>query len=111
MKKLIVALLIGCAGMVSADPATILRSSFTNTNDTNLYISSSGYLDAVIIGVASAGGFLSIFNSTYTNTVMVSSISLATVGERHFNGILLKGITYTTVGNTGGITIIYRQSK
>lgn len=110
MKKLIVAVLIGCASVAGAvTPSTVNRSSFTQTNDTTKYLSNSAYLDKVIVSAVSAGGVLTIYNSTWTTTPVISSITLGTVGTYHYNDLWVAGITYTTISNTAGVTIIYKK--
>jgi hypothetical protein len=115
MKRLFLSL-IAVVGMslvtncYAGDTVSFNRSSFTQTSDAGVYISSSGYLDSVVIGVASTGGVLKIYNSSWTtNSVLVSSISLATVQNIYFNNVQLKGIYYVVDRNSNGVTIIYKQ--
>ena len=94
---------------VFADPSTPNRSSFTATNDNGVYISSSMYLDKVIVGVASANGVLRIYNSTHTASVLISSISLGTVATHDFSNLAVKGIFYDTDTNLNGVTILFKR--
>lgn len=109
MKKYIVALLCGCASLaVAAVPASNNRSSFTQTNDTTQRITAA-YLDKIIISAASTGGVLTVYNSTWTTTPVISSITLGTVGTYHYNDLGVAGLVYTTISNTAGVTIIYKR--
>ena len=96
-----------------ADPSNFNRSSFTVTSDQKVYISSSAYLDGVIVGVPTSGGTLIIFNSTAavnaTSAVVISSISLSTVGNYYFNNMQVKGIVYQANTATNGVTILYKK--
>ena len=112
MKKLLLAVIsLFVMSPLMADGINNNRSSFTATNDNLVYISSSGFLENIVVGVASAGGVLTIYNSTWTATgsVVVTSVSLATVNTYNYGNTQVKGLFYRTVGNTGGVTIIYRN--
>jgi len=123
MKKLIATTLaLTCSGFVWAvEPATDNVSSFTKTNDSGACIViSTGpggspvvtprYLDKVIVGGASGtGSNIVLYNSTFTTTPIISSISLNTVFVYDFGNTKIKGICYTTQGNTAGVTIIYKK--
>lgn len=111
MKKLLLASLLLLAGsVVFADTATLPLSSFTKTNDNGVYISSSGYLSSVTVGIAAAGGTLVIYNSTWTtNAPVISSISLGTVFQYEFNDQQVAGIYYVTNLNANGVTIQYKK--
>lgn len=108
MKRLLMSFV--AAALVSpvfADPATPNRSSFTATND-GAHIAAM-YLDKVIVGVASTGGVLKIYSSTHTTSVLISSISLATVATHNFENLAVKGIYYVTNSNANGVTILYKR--
>jgi len=111
MKKILAALMFVSSLSYALEPNTVNRSSFTQTNETAVIAAS--YIDKVIVGVATAGGVLTIFNSTTTTpgflTVLVSSISLATVGTYDFYNTKVNGIVYRSVTATNGLTIIYKR--
>ena len=105
---MLLAILVMAVGSAIAEPITINRSSFTQTNDTK-YLEAT-YLDKVVVGVATSGGVLVIYNSTHTtSSVIVSSISLGTVGTSDFNNTQVKGVYYKATGNTNGFTILYKK--
>ena len=106
MKRILLALVM-LASPVMAEPNIQQKSSFTRTADT-VYIGSSTYLDKVVIGIATSGGTLEIYNSTHTTSLMISSISLATAGMYDFNNLKVKGIYYRTTLATNGVTILYK---
>lgn len=108
MKKILLAALLFCAGNAMAVvPQTVNQSSFTQTNDSG-YIPAM-FLDKVIVGVATAGGTLVIYNSTYTTSVAISSVSLATVNTYNFDNLAVRGIYYKSTTATNGVTIIYKN--
>lgn len=88
------------------EPNIVNKSSFTQTNDTK-YIAAN-FLDKVVVGVATSGGTLEIYNSTWTTQVLVSSITLGTVFTHDFDDTRLRGLYYRTTGNSNGVTIIYK---
>jgi hypothetical protein len=59
--------------------------------------------------VASTNGVLEVYNSTFTTTTLISSVSLATVGYRDFNNTKVKGIFWKASNNTNGVTILYKN--
>lgn len=107
MKK-VFALLLLCAGTSFAEPITLNRSSFTQTNDATKCITAT-HLDKVIVGVTSTAGVLRIYNSTWTTTPVISSITLATVGTYDFGNLAVAGICYITNSNSNGVTILYKR--
>lgn len=111
MKKLLFALLFLCAGMSHAfEPALINRSSFTLTNDSAAI--QCNYLDKVIVAVAKAGGFLTIYNSSWTSAstaTVISSISLSSVYEYDYTNLKVNGLFYITATNTNGVQILYKK--
>jgi hypothetical protein len=114
MKLKVLAALLLLPSFLLADPSTVNRSSFTPTSQAAAYIPAM-HLDKIIIGVASAGGTILIWNSTTTTTsllvssVAIASITLATVGTYDFNNTQVKGIVYQTNTNTNGVTILYKK--
>lgn len=111
MKRLLISLLCltSLASVSQAlDVQLVNRSSFTLTNDSG-YIAAE-YLDKVIVGGASANGTIKLYNSTWTTSVQISSLTLVTAGiTYHFNDLKVRGIFYTTTSNVGGVTVIYRN--
>jgi hypothetical protein len=113
MKLRLLALLL-MPSLVVADVSTLNRSSFTATNQSAAAIVATN-LDKVLVGVASAGGTLLIYNSTtttsalLTSNVLIASITLATVGMYDFTNLMVKGIVYQTNTNTNGVTILYKR--
>lgn len=109
MKKLLVTLLLLSVGIASAnEPNTINKSSAPVAANSTGYIPAN-YLDTIIIGMATAGGVLELYNSTFTTSVLISSISLATVGTRDFKNLKVNGLFWRASSNTNGVTIIYKS--
>lgn len=112
MKKTLVALLMGCASIAGAVvPATVNRASRTVTND-SAYISSSTYLDKVIVTSPIVGGILGVYDSTFSNapSLLISSVSLFSTQQIDFQDLGVRGIYYVTTGNGGlGVTILYKK--
>lgn len=93
-------------------------SSFTTTNETLKVIPNTppGTVFAgIVIGSSSVGGFLSIFNSSGTgllgSTITICSLQSSNPVDLHYNVVLSSGLTYTTVGNVGGVTILYKRTR
>lgn len=107
MKKILALLLIAGTSL-AVEPQTVNRSSFTKTNNESGYIAAN-YLDKVIVGVATTGGALLLYNSTWTASVLISSISLGSVGMYDFANTAVAGIYYVTGAATSGVTIIYKK--
>ena len=114
MKKYIIGLL-ALASTAAFAGGPIAYSSYTATNDTAVLRSATSTntivqtLSAVVVASTSpAGGFLKIYNSTWTTNNQIANIGLSTNGYYEFHDTVLKGIYYTTVGNTNGVTIIYK---
>lgn len=112
-------LLIGFTALFTACNAfaggSVAYSSYTATNDTALLRSATSTntiaqtLSAVVVASTSpAGGVLKIYNSTWTTTNQIANIGLISTGYYEFHDVVVKGIYYTTVGNTNGVTIIYK---
>lgn len=110
-KKLILLGLLLAPVMAHADGVgTVQRSSFTLTNDSAAIVG-AGYLDKIVVGVAQAGGFLTVYNSSRIAdpTFVISSISLSTVYEYDYGNMPVKGIFYTTASNTKGVQILWKK--
>lgn len=115
MKKILITLFALASSTLAFAGGPIAYSSFTATNDTNKLLRSVTStntivqtLSAVVVSSASVGGQLLIYNSTWTTTGQVANISLNNTGYYEFHDVVLKGITYSTTGNTSGVTIIYK---
>lgn len=114
MKLRYLAALLLAPSLLMADVIGVNRSSFTKVNQSAAYIPAL-HLDKVIIGVATAGGTLLIWNSTTTTTalltdsVLIASITLATAQYFEFGDTQVKGIVYQTNTNTNGVTILYKK--
>ena len=103
------------------------QTSFTTTNETTARISSftlkGGMFLGVVIGSPSLNGsvtFADAYVSTSVGGIVYSTFSILSlsgsgnvpVGGPYFipyNIRLSSGLAYTTVNNTGGITIIYKS--
>jgi hypothetical protein len=115
MKKLITILSVLACSTLAYAGGPVAYSSYTATNDTALLRSVTSTntivqtLSAVVVASTSpAGGVLKIYNSTWTTNNQIANIGLTTNGYYEFHDVVLKGIYYTTVGNTNGVTIIYK---
>lgn len=115
MKKLLVVLAVLALSKMAYAGGPIAYSSYTATNETALLRSATSTntivqtLSAVIVSSASnAGGFLKIYNSTYTTSGQVIFVNTNVTGYYDLHDVVLKGIYYTTSGNNGGVTIIYK---
>lgn len=112
MKKIFMLLMFVVCPAFAITSGTVNKSSFTLTNDSSKCIAARE-LDKVIVGSASGVGAIILVNSTFTVTgsslsVQVSSISLNTPMSYDFNDLLVRGICYSTTGNTAGVTILYK---
>lgn len=108
MKKLLIALML-LSGVSYADSTDVHGSSAIVLANGTGYLPASS-IDKVVIGMATSGGVLEIYNSTFTTSgILISSVSLATVGQREFGNTLVKGIFWRTSSNTNGVTIIYKR--
>lgn len=132
MKKLLIFLFsISIAGFSSADYLQSYQfgsASYTASSEGVVPISSStmrgGLFLGVVIDSPSLGGSVT-FSDAFTTGAVGQSITLSTfailslcgsgatpLGGPYyipFNIKLSSGLTYKTVGNTGGITIIYKS--
>ena len=112
MKKLLAVLLLCTGTAFAVEPATVNKSSHIFAVNSSTYIAAN-YLDGVIIGMATSGGVLEIYNATatvhMTAATLVSSMSLATVGDRDFSNLGVRGIMWKTSTNTNGVTILYKR--
>lgn len=104
-----VIVMLMCGSTVYAnEPTTVNLSSAIAAANSTGYIA-AGYLDVVVIGMATSGGVLELYNSTFTTSVLISSISLATVGHRDFKNTKVRGLYWRTSTNTNGVSVIYKQ--
>lgn len=109
MKKALMLLALLGSPVLATTDGTVNLSSFTKTNDAAGCIQARE-LDKVIVGGASAGGSIALFNSTWTVAgPQISTITLGTVQMYDFNDTKVSGICYTTVLNTNGVTILFKK--
>ena len=96
-------------------------ASFTTTNDAQVQISThGGILVGVVIDSPSNGGLLTLADAKIAITggpVTYSTFSILSLGGTGFQTVpvyipygiyLSSGLTYTTSGNAGGVTIIWK---
>jgi len=86
----------------------VFQSSYTITNETTANISNAEFIHTVIIGTSTAGGTLILYDSEGNTTTQFANIDLNTKDCYHFDVALSSGLTYTTSGNSGGVTMTYR---
>lgn len=110
MKRILISLLLIASPLFANEPTTVNKSSAIAVANGTGYISAM-YLDKVVIGVATANGVMELYNSTFTTSVMISSISLATVRYVDFENTYVKGLFWHVATNTNGVTIIYKSSQ
>lgn len=112
MKRLLIGLIgLSMTSMCMADPATVNRSSMTQSNDSAL-ISGAQYLDKVIVGSAVVNGVLGLYSSSFSAVpaTFISSISLSIATTWNFENLKVNGLYYITTGNGApGVTIIYKK--
>jgi hypothetical protein len=90
----------------------VFTSSFTKTNDTAQNITDWRYLKAVVVSSASAGGFCTVYNSSWTTTNQVlPAVNLGTIGVYEVDLYMDQGVTYTTTGNSNGVSFIGRPKE
>lgn len=117
MRKLIIAGLLLTSSVVLAAPKpvnfSIYRASYTATNETAAEIQqgnqSVDFLHAVIISSATTGGVLKLYDSQGSASSLFALIDLSAKNDFAFDVWLSSGLTYTTSGNSNGVTIIYRK--
>lgn len=117
-------LLVGTSHAAYLETYSLGQASFTLTNDSAVQISThGGILVGVIIDSQSAGGTLTLADAWVSvkapNAPTYSTFSILSLGAGNaptslptyisYNVLLSSGLTYTTAGNTGGVTIIWRS--
>lgn len=103
------ALLLGVsAASLAVESGSVNRSSYV-AGTTSAGCIQARYLDKVVVGEPTTGGNLSLFNSTWTYVLPVSSVSLATVNSYDFANTQIKGICYLADTPTNGVTILYKN--
>ncbi len=128
MKKLIVVgLSLAMSSMAFAYTETreINVSSFSATNDTCKWISSTsgtpGFsaqvsstgpntdFRGIEFGSGTIGGVIGVYDTTFScvPSTLISSFTMNTAREAHFNVRLYNGLSYTVTGNSNGVTILY----
>ena len=124
MKKILFAAGLLFMGSVShaawTDSSLLNKSSFTNTNESLAMISSrtlpGGILRGVVVSSSMANGVLTIYDSLGAASGTIAVLSLYngnTSGAFYipFDVRISSGLTYTTAGNTVGVSIIYLITK
>lgn len=112
MKKIILAIIMFMAIPLYASNTAVFKSSYTTTNDTTQEITngsdSARYFYGVVVGSATAGGYLLIYDSQGAVSSQVANLNLGSVGGYVYNIHLSSGLTYTSNTATNGVTIIYK---
>lgn len=106
MKKLLIALLL-LGSTAHAELTDIHKSSNIAAANSTGYLA-AGYLDKIIVSMATSGGVLELYNSTFTTSVLIASCSLAAVTNHNFSNSEVKGLFWRTSSNTNGVQIIYK---
>lgn len=119
IKKIFLAFLI--LGSVSCwswaaydDSFTLNRASFTKTNEGPIAISTypGMFLVGVLVSSASAAtGLITLYDSNGVVSNTLGAINLGTVFYAPFEVKCSSGITYTTTGNSAGVTIIWKDLR
>lgn len=102
-----------------SDEGLLNQSSFTMSNETLVAISSTAMagniLVGVVIGSSTPGGTISLFDSVgvKVSTIGILSMAGSSNGAMYvpFEVRLSSGLTYSTVSNTNGVTIIYKNVR
>jgi hypothetical protein len=119
MKKFLLsaALLCGLSTVSHADwsDTSISLSSTTFSADTLMSLSGAypgARLVGVVVGKASSGATLTIFDSNAVLSSTISVVDCGTIQAPKFDITVSSGITYTTSGTlTNGVTIIWRRAS
>lgn len=108
--KRTLALLVLCGGAAFADPMTVNRSSYI-AGATQSGCIQALFLDKVVVGEATSGGNIMLYNSSWTTpaNAVISSVTLASAGAYDFNSANVKGICYLADTPTNGLTILYKK--
>lgn len=114
MKKALLAVaVLFCASVSQAYMGdSVSQSSFTVTNDSAKQLTGTtkwSVLDRVVVSSTSTGGAIALYDNTAGNTSSkIGVVDLGTIQSPTFNVRVSSGITYTTTGNTNGVTILWR---
>lgn len=111
MNKLVAAFILLAAGSTAfAEPASVARSSYVAGATQSACIQAT-YLSKIVVGEATSGGNVMLYNSSWTHlsSQIISSATLATVGSVDFDNAQVNGICYTADTPTNGFTVIYRK--
>jgi hypothetical protein len=84
-------------------------SSYTASADTLKEISGATALIRVMVSSGTSGGSLILYNSKSSATGKIATIDLGTVNTYEYGVGISSGLTYTSAGNTYGLTIIYKK--
>lgn len=112
MKRLLISLLsLSLASMGMA--FEVSPSSYTATDDSLKIIEhhtgGARSLVAVIVSSPTALGTITIYDSSGTATGKIGTIHCGTVQDPSFNVRLSSGLTYSSLGCSNGVTIIYKK--
>lgn len=89
-------------------------ASYTQTSDSLVVIPRSfpgTVLIGVLIGTPTAAGSIKVYDSSGSATNQLGNIDLGARFYAPFDVKITSGITYTTTGNSGGITILYKKLR
>ena len=109
IKKLFAVLMLAASASYAVS-FEVNQASHTATNDTLQQIGSTdkSTFVGVIVSSPTSGGLLSVYNSQGAASSKVADVSLGTVQSPEYNVRMSSGITYSTTGNSGGVTILWR---
>jgi hypothetical protein len=117
MKRLIVFLtafvLLSISRASNIESYNEANSSFTKTSDGPVQIKNT-FPGTVLLYVdvsTTSTGSLQIYDSSGVSTSgQLANITLGTIGYYRFEILISSGLTYQTVGNQNGVTIVYKKS-
>lgn len=120
MKKFLLFLLMASltkACLAYWDTVEMYQSSYTAANNTTTVLANTppGTVFAGVVISTSVGGTLKVYDSSGAASGQIANLLLSGNGEGSFcipfNVVVSSGITYTTTGNSGGITFIFKRTK
>ena len=89
-------------------------STYTITSEGPAYIPQTlpgTVLLYVNVSSPSTNGTLKIYNSSGLASGQIANIDLGARDSYRYEIVLSSGLTYTTTGNVGGVTIIYKRTR
>lgn len=96
------------------DTVGVYDSTYTITNDGPVLIPNTPpgtIFVGVNVGSVSTTGMLRVYSSSGGATNQIANVSLGTVMGYAYNVRISSGITYTTTGNAGGVTLIFKRIR